>query len=229
MEFLLARMFWAASVLIGGTYFLYQVARIDASWSVRGVIGAIAGALLCAALFGGYWYIERREIQLTTRLYPGDLSPPVPAGCAARVPPGAMVVFWGGNISWSNTMPRTIIKMHGEPFLVVDKKDDRLVVTRLTIFDDRGYAVAVADGEGTFETREGARRSRPDKSTLVVYDYAENEVLRLIYANPTTLVLTGTFRRRGSPTITMSEQQTMIGTYILSGNCSGAKIDVEVN
>lgn len=67
----------------------------------------------------------------------------------------------------------------------VDKvaNKNELIINVLRIYDDHTNIIARIDSDG-FWTDPGIRRKKVDKSTLVVYDRADNEVLRAEFINP---------------------------------------------
>lgn len=229
MEFWAQRILFMGAALSAASYLFYAIWTSDDGTPTKLVWAAVSGAVIFGVLVGAILWTDHREIVLTTKLYPGKLTVALPAGCA-NAPSDALIVAWGSNASWSVAMPHTIIQMGGEPMLAVDREGERLIVTKLKVTDDRGDAVAVADGEGTFWIKDGSRRSRPNGSTLIVYDYADNEILRLVYANPRTLVVTGVFRKDGSAPLVMSDQRTLMAGMTMQGSCFGNNgIDVSIN
>jgi hypothetical protein len=125
-------------------------------------------------------------------LIPAKLPMPnLPPG----VPPNALVVFWGSNVSWSTRLPHIILEMADDPMIVVDKKPgtDNLVVTVLRIFDDRNDIIARIDEDG-FWVQNAIRKKRPNPSILVVYDHSDTEVLRIQFLNSRAISVQGVFR-----------------------------------
>jgi hypothetical protein len=126
-------------------------------------------------------------------LIPANL--PMPEHLPPDVPPNALVVFWGSNISWNTRLPHTVLEMADDPMIVIDKKPgtDNLVVTVLRVFDDRDDIIARIDEDG-FWVKNTTRKKRPDPSTLVVYDHSDTEVLRIQFLNSRAISIEGIFR-----------------------------------
>jgi hypothetical protein len=66
------------------------------------------------------------------------------------------------------------------------------------------------------------RKKRPDKSTLIVYDHSDKEVLHLVFLNRSTISITGIFRHEhvAKPVIITADFMD-IGGPKLSGNING--------
>ena len=77
-----------------------------------------------------------------------------------------------------------------------DAARDELVISMLKIFDDRNNIIARVDADDGFWVENSTRKKRPDKSTLVVYDHSDKEVLRLIFLNRSAISITGIFRHQ---------------------------------
>ena len=74
-----------------------------------------------------------------------------------------------------------------------DSTTGHIRVTTLQIFDDRKDSIATMD-DGHFWVKFGSKKKRPDKSTLVVYDHLNKEVLRVRFLNPHAISVQGLFR-----------------------------------
>jgi hypothetical protein len=162
---------------------------------VPGIAALIAVPLLVLSL----QWVSYREAWLSTQLFPNDLpDPPLPPQIK-QVPNNALKIFFGSNLAWATRMPHTLFRMAGESMLEIDrsKSGKQLSIVTLKIFDDRNDIIARIDEEDGFWTANTVRRKRPDPSTLVVYDHSDNEVLHLVFMNPSTLYVTGIFRRPG--------------------------------
>ncbi len=117
--------------------------------------------------------------------------PMPPTRC--RIPTGAMAIFFGSSVAWSDTFPFTAIKMGGEDALVLDKEPSTgaLRIKHLRLYDDKGAVIAqIDDGAAS----EGTNKQQPDASRIIIYDHYDREILFLSYLNPNAMVLRGVFR-----------------------------------
>jgi hypothetical protein len=65
----------------------------------------------------------------------------------------------------------------------------------------------------------------------VVFDHLDHEVLRIVFLNPHSIVLTGTFRNPKTPTVVqVLNDRMMIGGNTFSGSITsgGGKADIGV-
>lgn len=182
----------------------------------------LAFVIIGVSLLLAFRRVAFLELRDSTRLKPG--KKPTPSHqYLDGVPEAALVVFLGSNLAWATRMPHTILQMAALKMLVIDRRKDRneLVVSVLRIFDDRGNIIARI-GEGDFWVENSTRKKRPDPSTLVVYDRSDTEVLHIKFPNPTTLSVTGVFRREGGPVaVTITPEVLQIGGMKMSGSSMG--------
>jgi hypothetical protein len=114
------------------------------------------------------------------------------AGLAKR--PGALIVNIGGDAAFTDSFPYTILELDGDPVLKIDRVGNKLAITQLKIIDDRADTLATIDAVTGYWVKEGVHWFHPDKSTIVVRDHLENEVLNLRFTNRNSLTVTGIFR-----------------------------------
>jgi hypothetical protein len=184
----------------------FDVVAMAIYWALAGdrsllqsiVIPAVVAIVAIPGLVIALRWLGSLEIQLSTQLYPGNQTLALPFKDDA--PPGALKVVIGSNLAWTTKMPQTVLMMRGEKMIEIDKKDgkNQLVISTLRLFDDRDNIIARIDADG-FWVENSTRSKRPDPSTLVVYDHSDNEALRIVFLNQTTLSITGIFRHAGVP------------------------------
>lgn len=221
MEFLLSRILWGIAVAVGTAYLLYQISGVDAPWTSRGTVAAAAAAFMAAILFAGYWYIEKREIEVTTVLYPGNW--PMPAMAAACKPPKrAIVVSAGTNIAWSTKNSFALLKMDGETSIGVTRSGSGpLEITSLMLRDFDRTVIATRDSKAPIWLSPSVRRERPDKSTLIVFNRYGDRVLFLRYLNPSAIEISGNFYGRTGGWVKISDADVDVMTNRFSGGCFG--------
>ena len=179
-----------------------------------------------------YLYQNSNEGVLVPDNLPTPQLPPAVAMFNTSIPANALKVFFGSNMSWSETMPHTILKMGNDPMIQIDRleKANQLIVTVLRIFDDRDNIIARIDKDG-FWVENNTRNKRPDPHTLVVFDHLDNEVLRIHFVNTTAIVITGTFRHPGMRNVvTITPTEFRNGGFILSGSPMGENgVDIVID
>jgi hypothetical protein len=207
--FLVAKACFAVAALDVVAFSVYWVVatRQQMPWNIA--IPTILAAITIPALVLALQWLGTLEIQLSTRLFPGN--GPTPLTPVDDAPANALKVFFGSNLAWATKMPHTILRMMGDPMIQIDRDDSKkeLVVSALKIFDDRNNIIARIDKEDGFWVENSTRKKRPDPSTLVVYDHNDTEVLRIVFINPNTLSLTGIFRHPRYPTPVVITPQEM--------------------
>jgi|GEM_PF-4956002 len=109
-----------------------------------------------------------------------------------------LFVYFGTCIGVSSHMPHTILQMHDEPMLTVDRdKRGNLIIQTLKIFDANDDIVIWFDNHKYRMGPTAMRPERPDPHSIVVHDRTATEVLNLRFLNSQTLLLTGLFRYKG--------------------------------
>lgn len=145
----------------------------------------------------------------------------------SRTPESDLKIVLGKSLFWTSTQSQVILMMANEPMIAVARNgsDNSLIVTIIRIFDDRNNIIARLDEDG-FWVEPNARMKRPDKSTLVVFDHNDHEVLRIRYANRLTVCITGIFRHSGIAgdlEITPEKMLFQTNEIILSGPVENQK------
>ncbi len=180
------------ALLVSFLVFLFALRSFSAA-----VIVGFGAIFFGSVVLLGFWFRpDLIEIDLTKYegvLQPADdATPTIPNGCG--VPDKALIIFFGSNVSINTVFPHIVLEMMKEPMLVLDKDaNENLKISLLKVFDDRDEIIARIDEDG-FWVQSTLRKKRPDKSTLVVYDHSDVEVLRLRYLNPRAVSIQGVFR-----------------------------------
>lgn len=195
------------------------------------VIGAVSlgGLSLCIA------WVDNLEIERLPRLFAGtDPDPPLPEYCqtlpdGSPFPDDALKIFMGSNLAFSTQFPHTVLKMGGTRMLTIDR-DSRgnAMITLLRIFDEQG-TILVRFHRGDIWWSEGVRPDKPDKSTLIVYGRADQEVLRVKYLNPQSIRIAGVFRYKNmpAPPVIINEELITRGGSTFKNSCFGEnKVDL---
>jgi hypothetical protein len=101
-----------------------------------------------------------------------------------------------------------------------DESTGALRVTTLRIFNDRNEIIARIDEDG-FWVRYGIRKKRPSRSTLVVYDQTDAEVLYIEMINPETVSILGRFLHPKTGPLIIDKDRILAGGNTFSAFCFG--------
>jgi hypothetical protein len=178
--------------------------------------GAIVAAAVVSIIIINFWFVYL-ETKDTPKLFAGNDTDPAHLTC--RMPPdGAMKIFIGSNMAWSTRFPHTVLRMGGTDMLVVDRDaDGSLTIKTLRVFDANGELLARFD-DGIIWSNVEIRTARPDKSTLAIFDKADEEIMRIRFMNPQSLKITGTFFRPPA-VVRITDFRLLINGGQMSGNC----------
>ena len=221
IEFWVARGCFIVAALVALGYIVMWLWRAENFGVSTAIIGAlIAGATIIGLVYGLRW-VDYREEKGITKLLPGSKPrPQLPPDCDP--PADAMVVLFGSNVAWGG-LPYTVLDMGGTSMLAIDKipGKSQIDINVLRIFDDRGSIMARIDKDG-FWVAPDVRRQKPNRSTLVVYDRADQQALKVELLNSNTLYVEGIFRdRRGTVVQVTPSQLILPRNNTMSGGCFG--------
>ena len=167
-------------------------------------------------------------------LVPGNKPTPQLPGNRA-IPDGSLAVLFGSNVSINSQFPHVLLRLGGEDMIVInrDATGGNLKITTLRIFDDRDEIIARID-QNEFWVKNTNRAKRPDEHTLIVYDYHDEQVLKLEFLNPQIVQVEGIFRSsKINPSyavITPTEMRIMPNRMTLTGNTMiNSAADIVVN
>ncbi len=222
IEFWVARGCFIVAALDALTFVVIWLWRTESLGPPMAIVGAlIAGTTVVALIYGLKW-VDYREEKTITKLRPDSKPrPPLPPNC--NPPADAMVVLFGSNAAWANRFPYTVLNIGGTAVLAVDRVPGKsqLNVNVLRIFDDRGNIMARIDGDG-FWVAPDVRRQKPNPSTLVVYDRAGQQALKVEFLNSQTLYVEGIFRdRRGVMVQITADKLILPRNNIMTRGCFG--------
>jgi hypothetical protein len=193
-------------------------------------VGAAIAAIALILLVSGLQWIDYKEEKILTKLFPGTKPTPVaPENC--NIPDDAIAVFFGSNVAW-RTYPFTILDLSDIKMLSVNKIQNHtwLVIDILRIFDDHGNIIVKIDPDG-FWIDPGIQRKKPDRSTLLVYDRNDDEVLRIEFLNPRALSVQGIFRDRTGATVRITSDALLSssGGRLRQGCFGGVDAAIKIN
>jgi hypothetical protein len=198
--FLVARILFIVAAVDAIGFAVWLTSRTLHVTSWQWVLAALVAFVSIGGLVATLQWTNYREAMSSKELSPGNAPMPIDiAKVAPEIPISAntLFVFFGNNsVAWGTEMPHTILTMGREPMIVIDRvpNSNKLVLSVLRIFDDRGNIIARVDDEG-FWVENSTRNKRPDPGTLTVFDHSDKEVLRMVFLNPRAISVTGIFRR----------------------------------
>jgi hypothetical protein len=141
-------------------------------------------------------------------LVPGGY--PLPPGCPVHS--GELVVYWGATSTVAPKQSMAVLTMGRDTMLRVDRDPSgkRAIVSSLRLLDVLGHPIATIENNKMW-VASGYRETRPDASTLVIYDSEDYEILRLSYLTENAISITATFRHPGMPPVVASNRGLQIG------------------
>jgi hypothetical protein len=211
--FFVAKACFAAAAFDVVAFAIYWTVASRLSLTASVALPTIAAVIAVPCLVLSIHWLNGIEAKLSTRLYPGE-EPMPGASVDTKIPNDEFRIYAGTNVAVSNNMPYSLAKIFGEDLLQVDRdKDGEVFVSVLKVFDDRNNIIARIDAEDCLWVDNSTRSKRPNKSTLVVFDHSDVEVLRLVFLNPKAISVTGIFRhpKIRRPIIVTSEYMDMMG------------------
>jgi hypothetical protein len=132
---------------------------------------------------------------------------------------GAFALRLGTEVIFINGFPRNIINLAGQDILTVRlEKNGKLKIVTLRLYDDRGDIISRID-ENDFWIAPTLRKKHPDKSTLIIFDHNDDEVLHIRFQNPHALYVLGMFRYRGRA-VYVAPNLLQVGGIRGHGSCS---------
>jgi hypothetical protein len=224
LEFWSQRILVIAAAVLGIAAISYLVWTSDGSTRAKIAFDGIAGMVIFAAMMAAVLWIDHREIVLTTKLYPS--KDPTPSAPRCTPPANVIVVSLGSNIGWTNANRLSPLTIDGEPVAILEKENNGTMnIVSLKIYDDQGNAIVQKRELELIWVKPDLKTSRPDKSTLVVYDRAGVEAFRIRYANKLSLIISGQFLGRNGTLVNVTDHSVEWGRgNRASGNCAGFSI-----
>lgn len=230
-EFLAARILFVLAALVAAAVTVYWLCSEDHLTAPNLIVGALIGAAAIVLLVGALKWTDYREDRTLTKLLPGNKPmPTMPVGCEA--PLDAIAVFFGSNVSWSTGSSFTPLRMGGVEMIAVEKEQQKqgLLITVLRVFDDQGNIIARIDPDG-FWTAPSVFKKKLNRSTLIVNDRKDEEVLKIEFINQRAIKIEGVFRDQRGVVVRITPDKLVLprnNTYMSS--CIGNfKTGIQIN
>jgi hypothetical protein len=195
--------------------------------------------LMAAIFFGSVKLTSNIELDRELSLLGGWLvpdklaSPPDPCAKWFQRQPNTVTVFWGDNVaSEETTFPHIILKIKGEPKIVLDRSSKGALAITLDVFDQHENIIAEIDhNHFTVNPNNYFEKIQKDKSSLIVISQNKKEkVLDIHYLNPSAIKILGKFRYPGIQPIESTDNGLNIfGAYYSDHSCIGYSGEVEFN
>ena len=142
---------------------------------------------------GGLWGMHKREETILNEyqgfLLPAD-EPDPPSFCTGndtvlgRINRDALKIFIGRNEAFSNHFPYVVLRVRNKDRIVMNRDDTGRIALTVDILDKEGRVIVTFEkGHFTVLQANILDMRRPDRSTLIVRDQLENEVLNVHYLN----------------------------------------------
>jgi hypothetical protein len=184
---------------------------------------AIGGLIVLVAIATGAAILhanrEKRLAALEGTLYPDTLPDSTIFVPECTIPKDALRIVIGGNLVAATQFPITVLNLRGRNTFTIDReRDNAIVIAHLEIFDDRHDTIVSIENNKIW-VNPFARKTRPDESTLVVYDHNNNTVLSVRFINRTLLSVVGIFQDYGFAPIIATDKAISFGGTTLHQSC----------
>lgn len=138
---------------------------------------------------------------------------------AALSEPGVVKIFYGSNVATMGPSGRmVVVQISGKDLLAFRRVDAGLEVDA-NIFGEDGDILAQVVGNKFFINQNNTFRiQNDDPHSLSVFDFKGNEVFNIRYINPSSIVVTGTFRYGNSPPLVITREKATFGSLVVSGS-----------
>ncbi len=168
----------------------------------------------CILFFGFHKYVQGElDDRFSGALIPANDPTPTNQIGFPKVPKEATTVLLvGSSISWAETFPHAVVKFKGKDLLVLSTNAIGATVSA-EFFDRDGNIVAelVSNKFKINQLNHFGPPERPDKSTLIVRDQQNIEILNIRFMNPRCIRIWGHLRLPGEPDIIMSSNRLSYG------------------
>jgi hypothetical protein len=204
--------FLAASFITFGVALYIQLRNHAASRRHAGMCSFIvvsAGLIVCAGLL---WMEARKEQYLSGVLIPGnDPTPPLPRDPPPEVQQavreGAMCLFLGDSVAVTRSLPHVVLTYKGKEMLTISSNAGGMTISA-EFFGDNGNVVAVLrSNRFTINHLNYFERERPDRSSSIVRDQKNMQVVNVRFLNPRAIKLLGRIRFPDAPDLVIDEHE----------------------
>ena len=148
-----------------------------------------------------------------------------------EIPESALIVFLGNSVSWTQSLPHTVLRHKNEDIIVLGKDGENLWVTA-KFFGENGKIVCQVV-KNRFHLNWGNlwRIERPSPSRLVVINDKAEEILNVEYINKRAVRILGDFYSLGGAHIVIrSDWQSLGGgkmSACIAGDNGGASYTIQ--
>lgn len=215
-----ARAFTVVGFLTLAATFAYWIWVSSLSVPSRAALLFLTAGMALGLTFVSIVFIYETEVGKLPVLFAG--KDPNPEHLSNHeIPNSGLRVYLGAFLAWSDEFPHTIVMMRDEEILTMDSRSNgSIVLSVLRMYDERGKIIVRFDG-GEIWTAEGIRVKRSDKSTIVVFNTSDKEVLNVKFLNPKSVYITGVFHYPGLRPIVIDATKLVIGGMTFVGGYAG--------
>jgi hypothetical protein len=177
-------------------------------WLCSGFV-IVLGIVLCAELI--LWDL-RQEDEFSGVLIPANDPTPMDA----QAPTNAITLVLGNTVNEVFWFPHTVLIYKGKPMLTISKTPKGAAISGEFFGDNEDVVAVLENNRFTINRLNYFTKERPDRSTLIVRDQKNIEVLNVRFMNPHTIKLLGRFRLPNAPDVIIDENQGMFASHIHS-------------
>lgn len=194
----------------------------------RFIWGTYTFLVFCLSLIAVIWgrsilRNEERE-RLEGVLVPAnEPMPTIDARTPIRdpIPADAIRVFLGATLFWAQNFPITAIDFRGRKLIVISRNLKGATISA-DFFGENGNIVAsISSNRFTINHLNHFSKERPDRSTLIVKDQQNVEVLNVRFVNSHCIRLLGHLRIPGCPDVIMTTNTLSFNGNIWHGGGMG--------
>ncbi len=146
------------------------------------------------------------------------------------IPPGKIALYFAGSVIWNMTFPYTVLRVHQEDIITIDKDKQGGFLVSAKIFDKRGDLI-VTIKENKFIATYAASHLEKTEHSLKVYDRRGDVAFSVRFTNQYALEISGKIYSFQGAEINSDEKilQIIPTNYLSWGNCiDGGQVNIEV-
>jgi hypothetical protein len=222
--------FWA--FLSGGVLFPLRPVVVMAAATALGMLvafelllreapqGRILGAVLLIDLVVGGSYLLWRQLQPPVPSGPliAAADPSPPPGCEERLEPGDLLMAFGTNrVLGKGPGPFTPLLADDCVALKLSRRDGGLMIQAFGYAESEDIAFHIMDNIYEADIPLKLRALRPDRSTFLLLDRFDKEVLYVRYLNPHAVRIRGRFLCGGAPQAIVRDDTVLVGGVRING------------
>jgi hypothetical protein len=194
-------------------------------WSISGLLAIIS----LACLFWVHMVQEQHELEsLQGWLLPANDPDPQPDICSGPFTPHQVLKIHLGKFEvFASVFPYTVLAVNKQKAIIINRDENGRIAVSMEIRDkDSKIVVLFENGHFTVNENNFLKRGteRPDRSTLIVHDQWNNEVLNARYRNKNYLDISALLQYPGAKPVSIPRN---VNADVCLGDVGSIAINVE--